>query len=81
MDLLRREGRHRSAAGPSLDDEELNWDVPDAAPSPQEEAERRELRAQIEANLQVLALVLGLDDKTEENQKAVDLGSPWHAAL
>ena len=24
--------------------------------------------------LQVLALVLGLDDKTEENQKAVDLG-------
>ena len=25
-------------------------------------------------NLQVLALVLGLDDKTEENQKAVDLG-------
>ena len=27
-----------------------------------------------EHNLQVLALVLGLDDKTEENQKAVDLG-------
>ena len=24
VDLLRREGRHRSAAGPSLDDEELN---------------------------------------------------------
>ena len=27
-----------------------------------------------EHNLQVLARVLGLDDKTEENQKAVDLG-------
>lgn len=34
VDLLRREGRHRSAAGPSLDDEELNRDVPDTAPPP-----------------------------------------------
>ena len=43
VDLLRREGRHRAAAGPSLDDDgELNRDVPDVtAPSPQEEAERR----------------------------------------
>ena len=55
VDLLRWEGRHRSAAGPSLDDEELNWDVPDAAPSPQEEAERRELRAQIEEGLRALS--------------------------
>ena len=30
VDLLRREGRHRAAAGPSLDDDgELNRDVPD----------------------------------------------------
>ena len=55
VDLLRREGRHRSAAGPSLDDEELNRDVPDTAPSPQEEAERRELRAQIEEGLRALS--------------------------
>ena len=55
VDLLRREGRHRSAAGPSLDDEELGCDVPDAAPSPQEEAERRELRAQIEEGLRALS--------------------------
>ena len=44
VDLLRREGRRRAAAGPSLNDEELNLDVADPAPSPQEAAERRELR-------------------------------------
>ncbi|WP_418725360.1 RNA polymerase sigma factor [Dysosmobacter sp.] len=55
VDLLRREGRHRAAAGPSLDDEELGCDVPDAAPSPQEEAERRELRTQIEEGLRALS--------------------------
>jgi RNA polymerase sigma-70 factor (ECF subfamily) len=56
VDLLRREGRHRSVAGPSLDDDgELNRDVPDTAPSPQEEAERRELRAQIEEGLRALS--------------------------
>ena len=38
VDLLRREGRHRAAAGLSLDDEELNLDVPDPARSPQDEA-------------------------------------------
>ncbi|MDO4315249.1 MAG: sigma-70 family RNA polymerase sigma factor [Oscillospiraceae bacterium] len=54
VDLLRREGRHRAAAGPSLDDEELNLDVPDRAGSPQEQAERAELRAQIEAGLAAL---------------------------
>ena len=36
VDLLRREGRHRAAAGLSLDDEELNLDVPDPARSPQD---------------------------------------------
>ena len=41
VDLLRREGRHRAAAGLSLDDEELNLDVPDPARTPQDEAERR----------------------------------------
>lgn len=55
VDLLRREGRHRAAAGPSLDDEDLNRDVPDTALSPQEEAERRELRAQIEEGLRALS--------------------------
>ena len=55
VDLLRREGTHRSAAGPSFNDEELNIDVPDAAPSPQEAVEQRELRRQIEAGLQALS--------------------------
>lgn len=54
VDLLRREGRHRAAAGPSLDDEELNLDVPDRAASPQAMAEHAELRAQIEAGLAAL---------------------------
>ena len=55
VDLLRREGRHQAAAGPSLNDEELNLDVPDRAPGPQEAAERRELKEQIEAGLQALS--------------------------
>ena len=54
VDLLRREGRRQSAAGPSLNDEEARVDVPDPAPSPQEQAERSELREQIEAGLQAL---------------------------
>ena len=48
VDLLRREGRHRAAAGPSLDDEELRLETADPAPTPQEAAERAELRRQIE---------------------------------
>ena len=55
VDQLRREGRHRSAAGPSFNDEEARVDVPDTAPSPQEAAERRELRAQVESGLQSLS--------------------------
>ena len=55
VDLLRRESRHRTAAGPSLDDEELNLEVPDAMPSPQDEAERRELREEIERGLAALS--------------------------
>lgn len=55
VDLLRREGRRRSMAGPSLDDEDLNPNVPDPAPGPQEAAERRELRAQIEEGLRTLS--------------------------
>lgn len=54
VDLLRREGRHRAAAGPSLDDGALNLEAPDHALSPQEQAERSELRAQIEAGLAAL---------------------------
>lgn len=55
VDLMRREGRHHAAAGPSLNDEEANLDVPDHAASPQEAAERSELRQQIEAGLQALS--------------------------
>ena len=54
VDLLRREGRRQSAAGPSLNDEEVQLEVPDTAPSPQEQAELSELRQQIEAGLQAL---------------------------
>ena len=51
VDLLRRESRHRAAAGPSLDDEESLWEPEDPGPSPQALAERSELRQQIEAGL------------------------------
>ena len=34
VDLLRREGRHRDAAGPSFNDDDLQLDVPDQSPSP-----------------------------------------------
>ena len=54
VDLLRREGRHRSAAGPSLNDEEAAVDVADDAPSPHALAERAELRQQIEEGLSAL---------------------------
>ena len=55
VDLLRREGRHRAAAGPSLNDEALNVDIPDSSASPQEAAERSELRQQIEDGLSALS--------------------------
>ena len=52
MALLRREGKRQADA--SLDDEDLNLDIPASLPSPQEEAERRELREQIEEGLRAL---------------------------
>lgn len=55
VDLLRREGRHRAAAGPSLDDEENRTDLPDSTPTPHEQAERQELREQVEAGLRALS--------------------------
>ena len=55
IDLLRREGRHQAAAGPSLNDEELGVDVPDSAPNPHEAAEQKELRVLIEEGLQSLS--------------------------
>ncbi len=55
VDLLRREGRHRAAAGPSLDDEELKLEVRDHAAGPQETLERSELREEIEQGLQTLS--------------------------
>lgn len=55
IDLLRREKRHRTAAGPSLNDEEVHLDAPDPAPTPHEAAEQRELREAIEKGLQSLS--------------------------
>lgn len=55
VDLLRREGRHRAAVGPSLNDEELGLDAPDPAPTPHEAAEQKELRDVIDAGLQSLS--------------------------
>ena len=52
VDLLRREGRRRAAV--SLDDEELNLEMPASIPTPQEEAERRELGERIEEGLRAL---------------------------
>jgi len=54
VDILRREGRHQAAAGPSLNDEELNLDIPDSAPTPHEYTEQAELREQIQAGLAAL---------------------------
>ena len=55
IDLLRREGRHRDAAGPSFNDEEHPVDIPDPSATPQELSERRELREEIEAGLAALS--------------------------
>ena len=54
VDLLRRESRHKNAAGPSLDDEATTVEVQDTAPQPQTAIEQKELRQQIEAGLQSL---------------------------
>ena len=55
VDLLRRESRHRTAAGPSLDDEGVYLDVADSAPSPHAIAESNELKQQIEEGLRALS--------------------------
>ena len=55
VDLLRREGRHQTAAGPSLNDEETKIDVADTAATPHEAAEQQELRELIEEGLQSLS--------------------------
>ena len=52
VDVLRREVRHQAAA--SLDDEDAAIDLPDGSLSPHDEAERAELRQQIEAGLSAL---------------------------
>ena len=54
-DLLRREGRRSSRAGPSLDDDESWVELPDSGPSPQALAEQSELKGQIETALQKLS--------------------------
>ena len=55
VDLLRREGRHQTAAGPSLNDEEANIDVADTTATPHEAAEQQELRELIEEGLRTLS--------------------------
>ena len=52
VDVLRREGRHQAAA--SLDDGDAAIDLPDGSLSPHDEAERSELRQQIEDGLAAL---------------------------
>ena len=54
VDLLRRESRHRSAAGPSLNDEDVSVDAVAPAPTPHMLAEQAELRRQIEDGLAAL---------------------------
>jgi len=64
MDLLRKEQRHASAAGPSLDDEEVNLEIAAPTESPQEAAERSELRR---------AIALGLKSLPEAYREALIL--------
>ena len=52
VDLLRKGQRHQ---GPSLDDETVTAEAADTAPTPEEAAEHRELRQQIEAGLKTLS--------------------------
>lgn len=54
LDLLRREKRHRAAAGPSLDDEDLFMELPDRSAGPQELLERQELREAVRRGLETL---------------------------
>ena len=55
VDLLRKEQRHRAVSGPSLNDADTYIEVADDAATPQELAERSELREQIEEGLQSLS--------------------------
>ena len=55
VDLMRKASRHKAAAGPSLNDEETYLEVADDSATPQELAERSELREQIEEGLQSLS--------------------------
>ena len=52
VDLLRKERRHQ---GTSLDDDAVGAEIPDTKPTPEEAAETKELRAQIEAGLRQLS--------------------------
>lgn len=55
MDLLRRERRSRGAAGPSLDDTLVNFEIPDPMPGPQEHAEQDELHQAVLKGLETLS--------------------------
>ena len=55
MDILRRQQRRNAHTGPSLDDEETPVELSDPAPTPQDIAERRELRQELQDALQTLS--------------------------
>ena len=55
MDILRRQQRRNAHAGPSLDDEENPVELSDPAPAPQDIAERRELRQELQEALRTLS--------------------------
>ena len=82
VDLLRREGRHRQTAGPSLDDEETSLSVPDTGPGPQEATERRELREQINLPVIVVSAKTAVQTKVEVNRNECSFRFyPRHCAL
>ena len=55
VDLLRREGRHSGAAGPSFDDASVQLDVSDKGADPQKSLEQSEIRDSINRGLELLS--------------------------
>ena len=55
MDILRRRQRREAHSGASLDDEQSMTQITDMSPTPQEAAERQELRAELRDALQALS--------------------------
>ena len=68
IDLLRREGRHRDAAGPSFNDDDHPVEIPDTAATPQELSERKELREIHQLSYDEIAKILQLDQGTVKSR-------------